>query len=114
MKIPFSQLLKLLSPKFQQYWKLIISSLLSLILAVTLNPFVVSAFDLSELFRILPSAIQIIQLSSISDNGEIALGKKIDAQVQQEVRISRDPAANALVNRLGKILVPRSDRPNIP
>ena len=114
MKISISQLSKLISQKFQRYWKFVIPSLMSLILAVTLNPFVVSAFDLSDLFRILPSAIQIIRLSSIGDNDEIALGRQIDAQIQQEVRISRDPAANALVNRLGKILAPRSDRPNIP
>ncbi|MCA6598822.1 MAG: peptidase M48, partial [Pseudanabaena sp. M57BS1SP1A06MG] len=98
MKISISQLSKLISQKFQRYWKFVIPSLMSLILAVTLNPFVVSAFDLSDLFRILPSAIQIIRLSSIGDNDEIALGRQIDAQIQQEVRISRDPAANALVN----------------
>jgi len=114
MKISISQLSNLISQTFQRCWKFVIPSLMSLILAVTLNPFVVSAFDLSDLFRILPSAIQIIRLSSIGDNDEIALGRQIDAQIQQEVRISRDPAANALVNRLGKILVPRSDRPNIP
>jgi predicted Zn-dependent protease len=84
------------------------------LLAVTLNPFVANALDLSDLFRILPSAIQIIQLSSIGDNDEVALGQQIDGQIRQEVRISRDPAANALVSRLGQILVPSSDRPNIP
>ena len=98
----------------QHYWKFVIASLMSLLLAVFANPFVASAFDLSDLFRILPSAIQIIQLSSIGDNEEVALGQQIDQQIQQEVRLSRDPAANALVNRLGQILVPTSDRPNIP
>lgn len=87
---------------------------MSVLLAVTLNPLVVNAFDLSDLFRILPSAIQIIQLSSIGDNEEVSLGQQIDSQIQQEVRLSRDPAANALVRRLGQILVPTSDRPNIP
>jgi predicted Zn-dependent protease len=100
--------------KLQRYWKFAIASLMSLTFAVTLNPLIADAFDLSDLFRILPSAIQIIQLSSIGDNEEVALGRQIDQQVQQEVRISRDPAANALVSRLGQILVPSSDRPNIP
>jgi predicted Zn-dependent protease len=100
--------------RLQHYWKFAIASVMSVLLAVTLNPFVVNAFDLSDLFRILPSAIQIIQLSSIGDNDEVSLGQQIDGQIQQEVRISRDPAANALVSRLGQILVPTSDRPNIP
>ncbi len=102
------------SNRFQHYWKFAIASVMSILLAVTLNPFVVNAFNLSDLFRILPSAIQIIQLSSIGDNEEVSLGQQIDRQIQQEVRFSRDPAANALVRRLGQILVPTSDRPNIP
>ncbi|WP_126386544.1 M48 family metallopeptidase [Pseudanabaena sp. ABRG5-3] len=105
---------KLIGSRLQHYWKFVIVCLMSLLLAVTLNPFAVKAFDLSDLFRVLPSAIQIIQLSSIGDNDEVALGRQIDSQIQQEVRISRDPAANALVSRLGQILVPTSDRPNIP
>lgn len=122
MKISIAKLSNSISQKFiasasrrlQHYWKFAIASLMSLLLAVSLNPFVANAFDLSDLFRILPSAIQIIQLSSIGDNEEVALGQQIDGQIQQEVRISRDSAANALVSRLGQILVPTSDRPNIP
>jgi predicted Zn-dependent protease len=109
-----SRLLDSINCKFQHYWKFTTVSLMSLLLAVTVNPLVVNAFDLSDLFRILPSAVQIIQLSSIGDNDEVALGRQIDAQIQQQVRLSRDPAANALVNRLGQMLVPTSDRPNIP
>ena len=122
MKISIAKLSNPISQKFiasasrrlQHYWKFAIALLMSLLLAVSLNPFVANAFDLSDLFRILPSAIQIIQLSSIGDNEEVSLGQQIDGQIQQEVRISRDPAANALVSRLGQILVPTSDRPNIP
>lgn len=122
MKISIAKLSNSISQKFiasaskriQHYWKFAIALLMSLLLAVSLNPFVANALDLSDLFRILPSAIQIIQLSSIGDNEEVSLGQQIDSQIQQEVRISRDPAANALVRRLGQILVPTSDRPNIP
>ncbi len=122
MKISIAKLSNSISQKLtastgkrlRHYGKLAIASLMSLLLAVTLNPFIASAFDLSDLFRILPSAIQVIQLSSIGDNDEVALGKQIDGQIQQQVRISNDPTANALVSRLGQILVPYSDRPNIP
>jgi beta-barrel assembly-enhancing protease len=114
MKISIAKLSNSISKRLQHYWKFAIASLMSLLLAVSLNPLVANALDLSDLFRILPSALQIIQLSSIGDNEEVALGQQIDGQIQQEVRISRDPAANALVSRLGQILVPTSDRPNIP
>jgi len=98
----------------QRQWKFIVALCMSLILAVSLNPLIASALDLSDLFRILPSAVQIIQLSSIGDNDEVALGRQIDGQIRQEVRISNDRAANALVSRLGQMLAARSDRPNIP
>ena len=122
MKISIAKLSNSISQKFiasvsrklQHYWKFAIALMMSLVLAVSLNPFTANALDLFDLFRVLPSAIQIIQLSSIDDNGEVSLGQQIDSQIQQEVRISRDPAANALVSRLGQILVPTSDRPNIP
>ncbi len=114
MKISIAKLSNSISKRLQHYWKFAIASLMSLLLAISLNPFAANALDLFDLFRVLPSAIQIIQLSSIDDNGEVSLGQQIDSQIQQEVRISRDPAANALVSRLGQILVPTSDRPNIP
>lgn len=123
MKILIAKLSNLISQKFiastiiqtlQHYWKQAIALLMSLLLAITLNPFTANAFDLFDLFRVLPSAIQIFQLSNIGDNDEVALGQQIDNQIRQEVRISRDRGANALVSRLGQILVPTSDRPNIP
>ena len=117
MKTTIAKLLNLISLtnlSLQHYWKFAIASFMSLLLAVTLNPFIADALDLSDLFRILPSAIQIFQLSNIGDNEEVALGQQIDRQIQQEVRLSRDRAANTLVRRLGQILVPTSDRPNIP
>jgi predicted Zn-dependent protease len=113
-KLENSQLINSVSQKLRHYWKFAIASLISLSLAITVNPFVANAFDFSDLFRVLPSAIQIFQLSNLSDNDEVALGKQIDGQIQQEVRISQDRNANALVRRLGQILVPTSDRPNIP
>jgi predicted Zn-dependent protease len=103
-----------LRSKMRQYWHLAIALCLSLTLAIAVNPLVVQAFDLSNILQVLPSAIQIIQLSNLNDNDEVALGRQIDSQIRQEVRISQDRAANALVSRLGQILAPRSDRPNIP
>jgi len=119
VKISIAKLFNAIGQKFnlknqRDYGKLAIASVMALLLAVTLNPFMVKALDLSDLIRVLPSAIQVIQISNLGDNDEVALGQQIDRQIQQEVRISQDPMANALVTRLGQMLVPTSDRPNIP
>ncbi len=100
--------------RLQRHWKFAIAMTMALTLSISLNPFTANAFDLTNLLRVLPSALQIIQLSNIGDAEEVQLGRQIDAQIQQEVRISRDPAANALVTRLGQMLARTSDRPNIP
>ncbi|MBD2178126.1 M48 family metalloprotease [Pseudanabaena sp. FACHB-1998] len=114
MKVSIAKLSSLIRQKFRHYGKFALVLLMSLSLALFLNPYIAKALDLSDLFRILPSAVQIIQLSSIGDDDEIQLGRQIDAQIKQEVRISQDRSANALVKRLGQMLVASSDRPNIP
>jgi predicted Zn-dependent protease len=74
------------------------------------------AISIGDLLRVLPSAIQIIQLSNISDRDEVALGQRINQQISRQVRISRDPNANRLVQRLGQILILSAnlERPQIP
>ena len=92
-------------------------ALLSFLLAIALSlhlPLAVKALDLRDLLRIIPSAIQIIQLSNLSDQDEVALGQSIDQQIKTQVRISRNPRANQLVKDLGQLLVRSSDRPDIP
>ncbi len=82
---------------------------------VSINlPFAAKALDLRDLLRIIPSAVQIIQLSNLSDQDEVALGQSIDQQIKTQVQISRNPRANQLVKDLGQLLVRSSDRPNIP
>lgn len=74
----------------------------------------VKALDWRDLLRIIPSAIQIIQLSNLSDADEVALGQSIDRQIKTQVRISHNSRANKLVQDLGQLLVRSSDRPDIP
>jgi beta-barrel assembly-enhancing protease len=97
-----------------RYQKFAIAFILTTLLAINLTPSSALALDFGDLFRILPSALQVIQLSNVSDQDEVALGRQINGQISREVRISRDRNANRLVKRLGEMLVPRSDRPNIP
>ncbi|ERN42315.1 peptidase family M48 [Rubidibacter lacunae KORDI 51-2] len=58
--------------------------------------------------------VQAIQMSSLSDEQEIALGRQIDQQVRSQVRLSRDRRLVNYVNRIGQRLVPYSERPDIP
>lgn len=83
--------------------------------AISLHlPLAVKALDWRDLLRIIPSAIQIIQLSNLSDADEVALGQSIDRQIKTQVRISHNSRANKLVQDLGQLLVRSSDRPDIP
>lgn len=67
-----------------------------------------------DLLRVLPSGIQAIQLSRLSDRQEVALGGQINQQITQSVRINRDRRLNDFVRRVGNRLVPTSARSNIP
>ncbi|NJR65345.1 MAG: M48 family metalloprotease [Leptolyngbyaceae cyanobacterium CRU_2_3] len=66
---------------------------------------------LDLLFR----GIQIIQLSSMSDEQEVALGSRINQQLTaQELKLYSDRTIKEYVNQVGQRLVPQSDRPDIP
>jgi len=68
-----------------------------------------SFFDL--LFR----GVQVFQLSNMSDQQEVKLGRKINQQlVENEITLSDNSQLNAYVDRIGQRLVPYSDRPNLP
>jgi predicted Zn-dependent protease len=94
-------------------WRLTIICLLSFLLSLAIASHSL-AFDLRDLIRILPRAIQVIQLSNLSDQDEVALGQSIDRQIQAEVRLSNNRRAQRLVEDIGQLLARTSDRPNIP
>ncbi|MCS6959351.1 MAG: M48 family metallopeptidase [Pseudanabaenaceae cyanobacterium SKYGB_i_bin29] len=58
--------------------------------------------------------VQIIQISNISEQEEVALGGQIDQRIRRQVKISSNAQANELVKTIGAELVPHSDRPQIP
>ncbi len=96
-----------------RYITFCLAAILAFAISVHL-PAAVKALDWRDLLRVIPSAIQIIQLSNLSDQDEIALGQSIDQQIRAQVRISRNPRANKLVQDLGQLLARSSDRPDIP
>lgn len=79
---------------------------------VVANPHPGQALPWAELlFR----GIQVIQLSTLSDRQEVALGGQINEQLtSQEFQLYTNTAINRYVDEVGQSLVPHSDRPNIP
>jgi len=104
-------LLKLVKP-MQKRWRYGLVSLLIATGLVVGTPQVaqgLSFFDL--LFR----GVQVFQLSNMSDQQEVKLGRKINQQlVENEITLSDNSQLNAYVDRIGQRLVPYSDRPNLP
>lgn len=98
----------------RRYQKFFLAAMLTSLMAINLTPGPASAFDWTDLLRVVPSVIQIVQLSNISDNDEVEFGRQINQQVLSEVRVSRDRSANDLVNSIGQQLIRNSDRPDIP
>jgi beta-barrel assembly-enhancing protease len=98
----------------KRYQRFLIASFLTTFLAINLNPSIAEALDWTDLIRVVPSVIQVVQLSNISDGQEVELGRQLDREIGSEVRISRDPAAIGLIRSIGSQLVPNSDRPNMP
>ncbi len=75
------------------------------------NANISAAFNWRDL--ILPG-IQVIQLTSLSDKQEVALGGQINDEILKQVRLNNDPEINNYVKQIGARLVPNCDRPNLP
>jgi beta-barrel assembly-enhancing protease len=59
--------------------------------------------------------IQLVQLSNMSDEQEVALGTRINQQlVNRQFKLASNSTVTSYVNQIGQKLVPFSDRPDIP
>jgi predicted Zn-dependent protease len=67
-----------------------------------------------DLLPLLFEGSQILKLSNISELQEVELGKQMNDELHQEVRISRNQQLTSYVEHIGKRLAANSDRPNIP
>jgi beta-barrel assembly-enhancing protease len=67
-----------------------------------------------DLLPLLFQGVQIFQLSNISERQEVELGKQMNDELQQEVRLSRNQQLNRYVEQVGRSLAVNSSRPNIP
>lgn len=101
-----------LSRGLHRRWKYGLLSVLmacSLILATPHPSQAVSLFDL------LLRGVQIIQLSTLSDRQEVAIGKQINDQLAaREINLYTDRSLNRYIDEIGQRLVPYSARPTLP
>jgi predicted Zn-dependent protease len=86
---------------------------LTVALSITLGqPLIAQSLPWGDLiFR----GIQIIQISNVSDQQEVQLGRQInDELVRKQVRLYRDPRVQQYVDEIGQRLAANSTRTNIP
>jgi len=68
-----------------------------------------------SLIELLFRGIQVIQLATLSDSNEVALGRQINQQLlSQEVRLYRNSSVASYIDEIGQALVPYSSRSDIP
>jgi beta-barrel assembly-enhancing protease len=69
----------------------------------------------ASLLDLIFQGIQVIQLSNLSDQQEVALGERINQQLlAKEFHLRNDSVITQYVNQVGRQLVPFSGRPQIP
>lgn len=109
-----SDMLKFFSSLSYRSRRSLLYPLLSFVMTVSLVVGIAQASQAS-LFDIILNGIQVIQLSNISNNQEVQIGKQINSElVGSEIRLYRNPEINRYVNDLGQRLAQQSKRPDIP
>lgn len=107
-------MLNVLSSIFHHYRRRWFYPLVSFVLALSLAVGIPQVAQASWLDLIL-NGVQVIQLSSISDRQEVAIGKQINNQlVSKEIRLYRNSEINRYVKEIGQRLAQQSKRPDIP
>ena len=88
--------------------------LISLVVALSIwvgQPLASQAFSWADL---LLRGIQVVQLSSLNDRQEIALGQQINEEITgSQVSLIRNSRVTDYVNQVGQRLAAKSDRPNL-
>lgn len=86
-------------------------SLVTAVSVLLLSPSAVLGFSI---FDILPNVIEVIQISSMSDEQEVALGRQINDRLVRDVRLYDNRQVTNYVNAIGQRLVRQSSRPDLP
>ncbi len=97
---------------FRRGHRFLLAVLVTAALAILATP--AHSLDFSDLLRIVPTVIQVVEISNISDADEVRLGSQINRNILTQVKLSQNRGANEMIKNIGAELVPQSDRPNIP
>ncbi|WP_375328818.1 M48 family metallopeptidase [Microcystis sp. BLCC-F210] len=100
-------------PIFYRFWLLtIISGLLTLSIGIVYPPPSFGRSWMDLLFR----GVQVIQLTTISPQQEVALGRQINQGLLEsgKIKLSKDAKINQYVQEIGQRLAATSDRPDLP
>lgn len=104
--------LSLISRRYRRPW---FYRLLSLMVALGIGVGSPHPSQAVPWFDLIRQGIQVIQLSNISDQEEVQLGKRINQQiVGREFQPYRALDVNRYVEQIGQRLAAKSDRPDIP
>ena len=105
---------KFLSSLSYRYRQRLLYPVVSFVLTLSLVVGIAQASQAS-LFDLILNGIQVIQLSNISNNQEVQIGKQINNQlVGREIRLYRNSEINRYVKDIGQRLAQQSKRPDIP
>lgn len=109
--------IKKCKPIFSSLWKAkkrLFYGLTGFLMALCLSVGVPQVAYSWSLLDLLIPAIQVFQLSNLSDAQEVDLGKQINQEISREVTISRNRQLTNYVNEIGQKLAQNSNRSNIP
>ena len=104
----------MVNQRFQRSGRRWFYPLVSLVVALGIwvgQPLASQAFSWADL---LLQGIQVVQLSSLNDRQEIALGQQINEEITgSQVKLVRNSRITDYVNQVGQRLAAKSDRPNL-
>ncbi len=89
-------------------------SLLSIVTALTVSVATPGASYAFSWIDLLMQGVQVIQLSTMSDQDEVSLGRQINQQVVSKYPLSNNRELTNYINEIGQNLARNSTRPNIP
>lgn len=97
-------------------WKRWQYALISLLIATTLIATTPQPAQGFSFFDLLFRGVQVFQLSNLSDEQEVELGKQINQQLLDgnQITLSDNQQLNRYLERIGQRIVPHSDRALIP
>ena len=97
-------------------WKRWQYALISLLIATTLIATTPQPAQGFSFFDLLFRGVQVFQLSNLSDEQEVELGKQINQQLldSNQITLSDNQQLNRYLDRIGQRIVPHSDRALIP